>query len=121
MKVSEKAFLAAEIIKERKANNPVLFEVGTLTSIADYFLVASGSSNRQVQAICRHLVRKMKEQGFKTFGIEGESDGHWILIDYGDLIIHVFFEPVREFYDLEGLWVEAPKVNLNEQNISSSH
>lgn len=120
MKVSEKALLAAKIIKERKANNPILFKVGKLSSIADYFLIASGNSNRQVQSICRHLVRKMREQGFKTFGIEGEPEGHWILIDYGDLIIHIFFEPVRDYYDLEGLWIEAPRVNLDENNIMPS-
>jgi ribosome-associated protein len=114
MNTLDKALLASEIIRERKAVNPVLFEVGELTSITDYFLIASGNSSRQVQAISRHLSRKMRDKGLKALGVEGEKEGHWILMDYGDLVIHIFYEPVREFYDLEGLWIEAPRVELNE-------
>lgn len=114
MNTLDKALLASEIIRERKAVNPVLFEVGELTSITDYFLIASGNSSRQVQAISRHLSRKMRDKGLKALGVEGEREGHWILMDYGDLVIHIFYQPVREFYDLEGLWIEAPRVELNE-------
>ena len=114
MNTLDKALLASRIIKERKAINPVLFEVGKLTSIADYFLIASGNSSRQVQAIGRHLSRRMREKGLKAYGVEGEREGHWILMDYGDLVIHIFYQPVREFYDLEGLWIEAPRIRLNE-------
>jgi ribosome-associated protein len=118
MKTLDKALLAAEIIMERKAVDPVLFDVEGLTSITDYFLIASGNSSRQVQAIGRHLQKTMKEKGQKAYGIEGEQEGQWILIDYGDLVVHIFYQPVREFYDLEGLWSEAPKVGLvkNEKN-----
>lgn len=108
----DKARICANIILERKAVDPVLFEVGKLTSIADYFLIASGKSSRQVQAIAQHLQRRMKDEGFTLFGIEGERDGHWVLLDYGDLVVHLFYEPVREFYDLEGLWIEAPRVEV---------
>jgi ribosome-associated protein len=114
MDALDKALLASRIIKERKAINPVLFEVGKLTSIADYFLIASGNSSRQVQAIGRHLSKRMREKGLKAYGVEGEREGHWILMDYGDLVIHIFYQPVREFYDLEGLWIEAPRIGLNE-------
>lgn len=116
MKTLDKAKLCLRIIKERKAIDPILFEVGALTSITDYFLVASGNSSRQVQAIMRHLQRRMREQGFKAYGVEGEQEGHWILMDYGDIIIHLFYEPSREFYDLEGLWIEAPRVNMEDEN-----
>jgi len=109
----DKALICVDIIRERKATDLVLFEVGTLTSIADYFLIASGKSSRQVQAIAQHLQSRMKEEGFTRFGVEGERDGHWILVDYGDIVIHLFYQPVREFYDLEGLWVEAPRVNID--------
>ena len=114
MNTLDKALLASEIIRERKAVNPVLFEVGELTSITDFFLIAGGNSSRQVQAISRHLSRKMRDKGLKAYGVEGEKEGHWILMDYGDLVIHIFYEPVREFYDLEGLWLEAPRIDLNE-------
>jgi len=107
----DKAKLCLKIIKERKAIDPVLFAVGKLTSITDYFIIASGNSNRQVQAIARHLKKRTRESGFRPNGIEGEQEGHWVLLDYGDVIIHVFYKPFREFYDLEGLWIEAPRIN----------
>lgn len=116
MESLDKARLAADIIRERKAIDPVLFNVGEMSSFADYFLIASGNSSRQVQSISQHLERKMRDNGFKSYGIEGELDGQWILMDYGDLIIHVFYQPVREFYDLEGLWLEAPRIELEEDD-----
>lgn len=116
MKALEKARLCLEIIQERKAVDPILMEVGRLTSIADYFLVASGASSRQVQAISQHIARRLREEGFRPFGVEGEQEGHWVLMDYGDVVIHIFYQPVREFYDLEGLWTEAPRVALDDQN-----
>ena len=115
MKTLEKARLCLEIIQERKAIDPVLMEVGRLTSFTDYFLVASGNSSRQVQAISQHMARRLREEGFKPFGIEGEQEAHWVLMDYGDVVIHVFYQPVREFYDLEGLWTEAPRVDSDEK------
>jgi ribosome-associated protein len=112
MQALDKAKLCLKIIMERKAIDPVLFEVGKLLSITDYFLIASGNSSRQVQAIARHLQRRMREQGFRPDGIEGEQEGHWVLMDYGDLVIHLFYKPIREFYDLEGLWIEAPRMDV---------
>jgi len=99
-----------KIIKERKAIDPVLFEVGKLTSIADFFLIASGHSSRQVQAISRHVSERMRGEGFRPYGVEGVQEGHWVLMDYGDVVIHLFYQPVREIYDLEGLWIEAPRI-----------
>jgi ribosome-associated protein len=115
MKTLEKARLCLEIIRERKAIDPILMEVGRLTSFTDYFLVASGNSSRQVQAISQHMARRLREEGFRPIGIEGEQEGHWVLMDYGDVVIHVFYQPVREFYDLEGLWTEAPRVEIDEK------
>lgn len=120
MKTLDKARTCLKIIKERKAVDPVLFEVGEMTSLTDYFLIASGNSSRQVQAISRHLARRMRDEGFKPYGVEGEQDGHWVLMDYGDVVVHIFYEPIREFYDLEGLWVEAPRVELSEDKRDSS-
>jgi ribosome-associated protein len=114
MDTLKKAFLCLEIIKERKAERPIIFHVGELTSITDYFLIASGNSTRQVQAIARHLQIKMKEKGFRIYGVEGEKEGQWILLDYGDVVIHIFYNPVREFYDLEGLWIDASRIEPKE-------
>lgn len=116
MKARDKALLCVKIINERKAKNVVLFEIEKLSSVADYFLIAGGTSSRQVQAIARHLKRRMKEEKVALFGVEGENSGHWILLDFGDVIVHVFYEPVRESYDLEGLWVEAPRIELGNEN-----
>jgi ribosome-associated protein len=117
----DKALLCASIILERKAADLVLFEVGKMTSVADYFLIASGKSSRQVQAIAEHLERRMKAEGFIPFGSEGKREGHWILLDYSDVIVHLFYQPVREFYDLEGLWVEAPRVEIAENEVRSEN
>jgi ribosome-associated protein len=116
MKPIEKARLCLEIIQERKAMDPILMEVGRLTSFTDYFLVASGNSSRQVQAISQHMARRLREEGFRPLGVEGEQEGHWVLMDYGDVVIHIFYQPVREFYDLEGLWTEAPRVDDESKN-----
>lgn len=110
MEPLEKALLCLKLINERKAIDPVLLEVGRLTSITDYFLVTSGNSTRQVQATSQHVFRRMKEEGFRPFGVEGEEEGHWVLMDYGEVVIHIFYHPLREFYDLEGLWIEAPRI-----------
>ncbi len=118
MKSLDKALLAADIIMERKAIEPVLFHIGEMTSFADYFLIAGGNSTRQVQSIGHHLEKKMKEHGFRSFGTEGENEGQWILMDYGDIIVHLFYEPVREFYDLEGLWMEAPRIEIKGNDLS---
>jgi ribosome-associated protein len=112
MQAIDKAKLCLNIIRERKAIDPVLFKVCKLVSITDYFLIASGSSSRQVQAIASHLQRRMRDHGFRPDGIEGEQEGHWVLMDYGDVVIHLFYQPIREFYDLEGLWIEAPRMDL---------
>jgi len=111
MKAIDKALLGLKIIEERKAVEPVLLNVVDLTSITDFFLIASGKSSRQVQAITKHVARRMKEEGFRAHGVEGEQEGRWVLMDYGDVVIHIFYQSVREYYDLEGLWFEAPRVN----------
>jgi len=115
MQTIYKAKLSLKIIKERQAVDPVLFNVSELTSITDYFLIVGGNSSRQVQAITRDLRKKMRENGFRPYGIEGEQEGRWVLMDYGDIVIHIFYQPYRKFYDLEGLWIEAPRVNLDDE------
>jgi ribosome-associated protein len=114
METLAKAKLCLSIIKEHKAIEPILLDVQGLSSVTDFFLIASGHSSRQVQAVARHLMRKAREAGFRAFGIEGEQEGHWILMDYGDIVVHLFYEPLREFYDLESLWIEAPRLELEE-------
>jgi ribosome-associated protein len=94
----------------KKAHGLIILDVRGLTSVADAFIVCSGRSNRQVMAIADHIQRDLKTQRIKPLSVEGTKEGHWTLLDYGHVIIHVFYEPVRAFYDLEGLWVDAKRV-----------
>ena len=111
MESIDKAKLCLKTIRERKARDPVLLHVADLTTVTDYFLITSGASTRQVQAISRHLQDTLRDAGLRPYGTEGEQEGHWVLMDYGDVVVHIFYHPFREFYDLEGLWIEAPKVD----------
>lgn len=95
-----------------KALDVVALDVREVASFADSFIICSGKSHRQVTAIAEHVDRALKKEGIKPLGIEGLRDGHWVLMDYGDVIIHVFYEPVRSFYDLEGLWSDAKWVEI---------
>jgi ribosome-associated protein len=81
-----------------------------MSSLADAFIVCSGQSNRQVMAIAEHIRTTLKQRGVQALRIEGLKEGHWVLMDYGDVIIHIFYDPVRSFYDLEGLWADAPRL-----------
>jgi len=99
---------------ERKAEELVILKVGELSSFADYFVICSGNSDRQIQGLAAHIGQKLKKAGIFPLGIEGERSGSWILMDYGDVIIHIFYKPVREFYDIEGLWSDAPRMAIGE-------
>jgi ribosome-associated protein len=87
----------------------VILEVKELCSFADYFIVCSGGSRRHVLALAQHLEEALSRAGVKPLGVEGLEEGQWVLMDYNDLVIHLFLQPLREFYNLEGLWSEAPQ------------
>ena len=97
---------------DKKAEGAVILNIGKLSSIADYLLICSASSERQVQAIANSVEEGLKKKNVRPLSIEGVREGRWALIDYGDVIAHIFLEPVREFYNLEGLWPEAPRVEI---------
>jgi len=99
---------------EKKALNPVLLELKEITSFTDYFLLLSGKSDRQVQAIAQAIEEEMEKQGIHPLGQEGKTEGRWVLMDFGDVVVHIFLEPVRAFYDLEGLWIDAPRIDLEK-------
>ena len=103
----------------KKAMNLVALDVHHLTSFADVFIICSGRSNRQVNAIAEHIQVDLKKHKIKPLSVEGVGDGQWVLLDYGHVIIHIFYDPVREFYDLEGLWVDAERIEtptMKKQN-----
>ncbi len=105
----EKADLAAEAAHDLKAERVVILEVGGIASFADAFVLASGRSDRQVQAIADAVARAAKDAGEAPLGIEGYREGRWVLIDLADVVVHVFQEEVRDHYDLERLWSDATR------------
>ena len=102
--------LYVKAVLAKKAIGLVVLDVRELTSVADVFIICSGRSNRQVMAIAEYIQVDLKKHGIKPLSVEGKREGHWVLLDYGHVIIHVFYEPVRNFYDLEGLWIDAEKI-----------
>ena len=105
------ALAIADIGLDKKALNVEIIDVGDKSDYADYVVVMSGRSDRQVRAIADHLLREMsQEHGARCMGVEGLPHGFWVLMDYGDIIVHVFYEETRNFYDLEGLWLDAKRI-----------
>lgn len=83
------------------------------SQLCDFFVIASGNSSRQVKAISDNIEEKTRRQGLRLFSIEGYDDGSWILLDYSDIVAHIFMNDMREFYNLERLWSDAPQVRYN--------
>ena len=108
----DKALLLTQAALDKKACDLVVLDVHEHTSIADYFIVCSGRSDRQVQSIAQGLEDDAAEDGVKPFAVEWMQRGHWVLVDFSDVIVHVFYQPVRKFYDLDGLWGHAPRAKL---------
>lgn len=102
-----------EGLSDVKAENPVILDLRKLTSLADYFVVAHGGNERQVQAMAREVERRLIEAfDRKPLHVEGATAGQWVLMDYGDFIIHLFLAAKRAHYDIEGIWADASRVEL---------
>ena len=114
MNAKKMAMEAMEAALDKKALEPVLLDVQGHSSYTDYILLLSGRSDRHVQAVADAVLEALKRsRNARPLGVEGKRDGQWTLIDFGDVVVHVFYHPVREFYDLEGLWVDAPRVPID--------
>ena len=108
----ERARAWAEIARDLKAEDVVALDVAELTSFADAFVIASAGSDRQARAVSDAIVESAKLRGDSVLGIEGYEEGRWILIDGGDVVVHVFVRDAREHYDLDRLWADAPRIEL---------
>ena len=115
LSTEEKTTLISQIVADKKAIDVVVLDMADASSITDYFLICSGGSQRQVQAIADAIGEQLKQAGITSLGVEGYREGHWILMDYGDVIVHIFSQETREFYDLERLWANAPKIDLSRE------
>jgi ribosome-associated protein len=107
------AIAAMEAALDKRALEPVLIDVSAIGSYTDFIGIVSGRSDRQVDAIAEGVSQALKARGRYPLGQEGSGSGRWTLLDFGAFVIHVFYHPVREFYDLESLWIEAPRVKLD--------
>ena len=100
----------AQLVVDKKAKDVLILDVRGMTSYADYFVIASGESDRQVSAMADNVLAEMKKaENLRPIGHEGTETGQWVLVDYGEVVVHLFFEEVRAFYDLEGLWADAAR------------
>jgi ribosome-associated protein len=110
----ERAAWIAEAAQSKKAERLVALDVSALTSIADVFVIATGTSDRHARAIADAILEAAAKRGQRVLGVEGYDDGRWVLIDLDDVIVHVFLAEVREAYDLERLWSDAPALAVGE-------
>lgn len=110
MHSSERARLAALVAEDKKAREIAVLEVRDVTPIADYFVVCSGQSTLQVRAIADAIIERMEGTGHPLRHIEGYEGGRWVLLDYGDVIVHVFLADERDYYGIERLWGDAPRL-----------
>jgi ribosome-associated protein len=105
--------LATKTIVAHQGMEPVLMEVTKFCSFADFFILCSGGSRRHVLALAQHVEEALAQAGVKPLGVEGLEEGHWVLMDYNTLVIHIFMQERREFYNLEDLWAEVPKAQVD--------
>ena len=110
MTARDKAIKVAKLIDNKKGIDVRVLHIGTLTTIGDYFVVATGNATTQVKAFADEVDEKMSLEGFEPKRIEGYNTANWILMDYDDVIVHLFLKETREFYALERLWGDAPEI-----------
>jgi ribosome-associated protein len=108
------AVAVAHVALDKKAQDVVLLEISNLVSYADFFLVCSGRSVIQVKAIAEAIEKNLKDRGIRPLHIEGLTEGRWVLLDYDELIVHIFLEETRYFYNLERLWNDVPRMTFEE-------
>ena len=116
---TELVLTCARAAIDKKANHSLIFEVGKLGAFTEYFLITGGSNSRQVRAIADAIHRLGKDSNMGSARMEGFDEGRWVLIDFGNVVIHVFDDAIREFYDLESLWNGAPRLRIPEEYYTS--
>ncbi len=106
--------IAVQAAQSKKAEDIVVLDIGKVSSFTDTFVVCSGSNTRQNQAISDEIQTTLKQEGVRAAGIEGFQNAEWILMDYGDFVVHVLSPEARKYYDLERLWRNAPRISVPE-------
>ena len=108
----QKALNCARAAIDKKAEHLKVLDLTELSGFTDYFVICSGMSDRQVQAISDSVEAAMSAEGHELLSTEGYAEGRWVLLDFGDVVVHVFLDALREYYDLENLWADAPRVKI---------
>jgi ribosome-associated protein len=116
----EAAVAAARSASAKQAEGVAILDVHGLIVITDFFVIASGETDRQVRTIVEEVEKALRDLGRKPVRREGETEGRWVLLDYVDVVVHVFAEEEREYYDLERLWRDAPRVDWTDNGMASS-
>ncbi|MDD2307994.1 MAG: ribosome silencing factor [Desulfuromonadaceae bacterium] len=114
LSATERALKCAELAYDKKAYDIIVRDISRVSSIADYMVIISGSSDKQNQAIADNIRSGLKKFG-KVNDIEGAKDGRWIVMDYGDVLVHIFHDQIRRYYDLDGIWGMAPELELPQE------
>jgi ribosome-associated protein len=107
-----KALACARAAIDKKAEHVKVLDLSGLSGFTDYFVICGGMSDRQVQAIAENVEFAMESAGHELIASEGYNEGRWVLMDFGDVVVHIFLDALREYYDLENLWVDAPRVKI---------
>lgn len=110
----EVATILYEVANDNKAEDMVLLDVKKISGFADYFLIMNGRSTRHVQGLAGALEQKLSRKRLSSSKAEGLDEGHWVLLDFNDVIVHIFYYEERQVFDLEGLWHDAPRVDLTK-------
>ena len=110
-----KGFLTVQAAANKKAEVIKILDLKEISSLADYFVICSGHSDRQVQAIADSIMIELKEDGYYPISIEGYREGRWVIVDFGDVVVHVFLDALRDYYDLETLWRDAKRVPIPQE------
>ena len=110
----ELALMAARALSDKKGREIQVLEIGDLTTLADYFVIATGTSSTQVKSLSDYVETELKEQGVQPLHQEGYASSSWVLLDYGDVVVHIFTEQTRGFYDLERLWKDGAQLPLSD-------
>ena len=105
------ARLCASVASENKGRDVLLLDLRKITPLVDFFVIASGTSRRQIHTMADEIDRTMNLQGEEKIGIEGYGESRWVLLDYGDIVVHLFDDETRQYYDLENLWGESPRID----------
>jgi len=102
--------LARQALDEKQGEEIVVMDLRKFSSIANFFIVCSGNSDRHVRALADHVIEKLRQEKVKAYHVEGLEEGRWVLVDFSDVVVHVFYRETRQFYNLERLWGNAPRI-----------